>query len=375
MGAFNVAGTMSNISIGPGRKVVFIPLLPTRYCYNGEGSVEMHPQTMIVSNDGASAYYSPRFLPIVGEYNDYGTLENIERDDNVEYIEQYFEMSIDDFMSVITCSIDLDFRERKKLGEKKTKELQSLSGMFEVYDVYKKMIQYSIEMDDAANAVSMTDYVLELLGFVATDKPTKNERFSKRFIHSDIPELEVHSDGRFCRGYFSGEEFGCYHPSYLKERLEEEKIELPQFKKFKGVSQYGFRFDEECQKNSEEPNEIEEILKEVEKEFLENHDLSDEELQEKMKNVRRAFESQIALRNMADRRSGIMPFHKMDYVLTPKFREQYIQLMEFSKIMFCTNNFFFPAMNGEQEGNPDATRKLANVVLEFLDDDGRGEEY
>ena len=38
------------------------------------------------------------------------------------------------------------------------------------------------------------------------------------------------------------------------------------------------------------------------------------------------------------------------------------ELLEFAKIMFCTNNFFFPAMNGEQDGNPKATRKFRFMI-------------
>lgn len=378
MGSFNVAGSMSNISIGPGRKVVFIPLLPTRYMYNGEGDISIHPQTMIVSNDGAAAYFSPRFLPIVGEYNDYGTLENIERDNNVEYIEQYFKMSIDDFMSIVTCSMDLDFRERNKLGEKKAKELQSLSGMFEVYDVYKKMVQYTIEDDDAFESCQLTPHVLNMLGFKEQKEKTDDKRFSRKFIRPDIKEIEVHSDGSFARGFSveKNDYFAAYNPRFFQEELSDMGIEIQELNDLKGVSHYSILFDEKLKEMKNEPNEIDEIMETVEKELLKDKQTPAEKVKEKLDKIRGLFEDQFALKNNAFlNRSAILPFYKMDYALDKRFKNQYIELLEFAKIMFCTNNFFFPAMNGEQDGNPKATRKLANVVIEFLNDDRRGEEY
>ncbi len=382
MGSFNVAGTMSNISIGPGRKVVFIPLLPTRYMYNGEGDISIHPQTMIVSNDGAAAYFSPRFLPIVGEYNDYGSIENIERDENVEYIEEYFGVEIDSFIGYLTAQQDMTETTKNRLGEKKAKELQSLSGMFEVYDVYKKMIQYTIEEDDAFESCQLTPHVLKMLGFKEQKKKTDDKRFSRKFIRPDIKEIEVHSDGSFARGFSveKNDYLAAYTPRFFQEELSDMGIKIPELNDLKGVSHYSILFDEKLKEMKNQPNEIDEIdeiMETVEKELLEDKQTPAEKIKEKLDKIRGLFEDQFALKNNAFlNRSAILPFYRMDYALNKRFKNQYVELLEFAKIMFCTNNFFFPAMNGEQDGNLEATKKLANVVLEYVkENEWKDEEY
>jgi hypothetical protein len=49
---------------------------------------------MIVSNDGCQAFFSPFGFPIHGTYYDYGYIENIKRDKNVEMLEQFFGIDI-----------------------------------------------------------------------------------------------------------------------------------------------------------------------------------------------------------------------------------------------------------------------------------------
>lgn len=43
-------------------------------------------------------YYVPMTLPIIGKYNDYGFIEDIQKDENTETIEKYFNMTIEDFV-------------------------------------------------------------------------------------------------------------------------------------------------------------------------------------------------------------------------------------------------------------------------------------
>lgn len=56
---------------------------------------------MIVSNDGSQAFFSPFGFPIHGKYDDYGHLTDIKRDKNVEMLEEYFGVSIDDILQNI----------------------------------------------------------------------------------------------------------------------------------------------------------------------------------------------------------------------------------------------------------------------------------
>ena len=56
---------------------------------------------MIVSNEGAQAFFAPFGFPIHGEYYDYGHIDKIKRDKNVEILEEYFGVSIQDILQNI----------------------------------------------------------------------------------------------------------------------------------------------------------------------------------------------------------------------------------------------------------------------------------
>jgi hypothetical protein len=87
MGSFNVACSISNISIGAGDPVAYIPLENARYRYHiGDGNdmlIYMH------------CFYAPVTLPIFGEYDDYGGVECIEINRNTKIIEEFFGITID----------------------------------------------------------------------------------------------------------------------------------------------------------------------------------------------------------------------------------------------------------------------------------------
>ncbi len=86
MGSFNAACSVSNISICAGDPVAFIPLEVVKYPYKiGDGN-----HMLIYSN----CFYAPVTMPIFGTYDDYGGVENLVRDKNLEIIEKFFEHTI-----------------------------------------------------------------------------------------------------------------------------------------------------------------------------------------------------------------------------------------------------------------------------------------
>jgi hypothetical protein len=111
MGSFNVSCSMSSISIGCGTKVAFIPLLPSEMGitigrkynkYNlSPGVVFLPPSANWVSNEGAFQFYKPFSLPIFGEYNDYGGIENVEDNITAKVIKEYFGITIEEFVDCI----------------------------------------------------------------------------------------------------------------------------------------------------------------------------------------------------------------------------------------------------------------------------------
>jgi len=88
LGNFNAACSISSISIGGGDSVVYIPLEISKYPYKiSDGN-----NFLIYSH----CFYSPVTLPIFGDYDDYGRVENIKRDTNVDIIEAHFDEKIED---------------------------------------------------------------------------------------------------------------------------------------------------------------------------------------------------------------------------------------------------------------------------------------
>jgi len=94
MGSYNIACSISKVSIGGGTDIVYIPLEIAKYPYKiGDGN-----NTLIYP----WCFYSPVILPIFGKYDDYGGIEDIIRDKNVEYIENYFETDIQSIINIDT---------------------------------------------------------------------------------------------------------------------------------------------------------------------------------------------------------------------------------------------------------------------------------
>lgn len=98
MGSFNVACSVSNISISSQERVALIPLQPANARYNKTHKIE--PSSSILM---PNTYFNPLTFPIFGKYDEYGSVEAIEENDNTRAIEKHFGMSIEQFVAVITC--------------------------------------------------------------------------------------------------------------------------------------------------------------------------------------------------------------------------------------------------------------------------------
>lgn len=85
MGSFNVACSISGISLNSGEKIVFIPLEAAKYSHNrtADGSCFLlYP----------NCFYVPASFPLIGEYGDYGYIEKIETTAAVEFISKWYEV-------------------------------------------------------------------------------------------------------------------------------------------------------------------------------------------------------------------------------------------------------------------------------------------
>ncbi|MDB4330140.1 hypothetical protein N9948_00210 [bacterium] len=130
MGCFNVACSVSNISINSGDRVVYIPLLPNNWTLRAYPQYRDHIVQTASSLIYSNCYYNPLCFPIKGEYNDYGSLENIDQNANTKAIENFFGMSAEDFVKSAErnwCRSYID--DQKLIGENFIKEFKEFNNV------------------------------------------------------------------------------------------------------------------------------------------------------------------------------------------------------------------------------------------------------
>lgn len=104
MGCFEVSCGLSNITIKHGDKAGIVLLIPHTEYPNLKylkGEITLKPDINFVTNHGPFGLYQPFCLPIFGEYNDYGSLENIRKDSTVKKLEEYFEIPIKSILDIV----------------------------------------------------------------------------------------------------------------------------------------------------------------------------------------------------------------------------------------------------------------------------------
>lgn len=244
MGSFNVACSISNISINSGTKIAFIPLLPSEMSENigrrynnfklSPGYVYLPPSSNWVSNEGAFQFYKPFSLPIIGRYNDYGGIEDIDENITSKVIKDYFGISIEDFVDCV--------------GNSRT-EYDYFSPIFNAYfEVDKKLLSdYSTKFNEnwmkkmgfTKNQEGLFQfeeqpYLVSLFAVKADEKKHRQAGFGYEIISlSDKKSLKKNSDTydnreRFLSDYLS---ISDYYIGYKKDC--QDKIKL--MKKMSGM--------------------------------------------------------------------------------------------------------------------------------------------
>lgn len=339
MGSFNVAGTMSRLSISPGDKVVFFILTPTR--------AESIPikGTNLVSNDGASIFFSPRFLPIVGIYNDYGGIANIESDENVQYIEKYFGgISIDEIVSQVGLN-KWGSIETRCGDDAKSEELWSFVGMFELYSVYQDMVAFNKQHNGALKQMSPSRDTLELLGFELVPRDTGDIRFKSYFVHPAIKEYAIFGahDYAMLVHLESGRTEDLYSAQQIIKLFPQ--LKSPEVDNLEQKCIYSFNVERAISA------------------MLEIQKLEAQHGIEAWMHIRKKPE---------DYCYHLRLWKHMIYVIEQAANDQFgledafVDLLHFDRAMYSANSFYYPAMNGEQFGNLAASRELCESSLRFI---------
>lgn len=91
MGCFNQSCNLTHVDINDDEVCMMLPII--RCCKENNDYESL--------NDGPFRYFKPFCLPIIGKYDHYGRIDEIQKDRNTEAIEKYFGMPIEDFVEVI----------------------------------------------------------------------------------------------------------------------------------------------------------------------------------------------------------------------------------------------------------------------------------
>jgi len=180
MGSWSVDCGISKIAITSGNKCVLLPLKKSR----GSETREWQPAT----------------LPIFGEYNDYGGIEAIEKDDNTAFIEEHFGVTIEEFCEfLVDGKFTYDRSEVKPIRKKinKVDGIEEMRFMWIDRQVYDFMITNNDEYHKGYNNYG-TPEMLKLLGFEFVEKSDKfknydPKRFNQLWRKGDV---EVFSDNQ-----------------------------------------------------------------------------------------------------------------------------------------------------------------------------------
>jgi hypothetical protein len=352
MGSFSVACSGGGISITSGTRAAFVPLVPNsgEFTEKKKGSIVLPPMSMIVANDASMALYRPFSLPIFGEYNDYGSLENIERNSTVEALEKFFNLDIDAIMEIVTRNWCEDLTEEND-GMKNKKVMQTLSGCFfdrEIYDYLSKpqMIKNSEAPKDFMEDADVNSTTLVALGFMRdklADLPEK-ARYYKAWKMPGDDKNVVYSDGTWSH---VNKKDGLYHPkAFIKywNTVSDVKIDSS---KFENLSKYEFEYDDVVLSLKPTDNSrLAEIIADMNRDRIEyrlpigrgSWDSSFKALyKEKM------LENDIAL------------------------KKEFLSFFNVPGNMWVNNRLFKPMYSGPQCGEPKAQLRFAEEIARVLD--------
>lgn len=127
MGSFYATCSITDVSLTSNDKTYMQLILPTWVSnpHSIDGAdIGCGEKGLRVSNQGAMAEFVPFGFPIEGEYYDYGDIHNIVRDKNVEMLEEFFGISIED---IFACATDDRWYRYSYLPEQK-KEKEEYVG-------------------------------------------------------------------------------------------------------------------------------------------------------------------------------------------------------------------------------------------------------
>ena len=370
MGCFNKIGFVSNLPITAGDKTVLIFTTVGKYRKSEIGGV--------TSSDDA---YTPTLLPIFGEYDDYGKIECIVRDKNVEYIENFFGIDIDELVEVIdNHSVGRHCEDCKSVP--KNKEIfENMTFCLEHQEVYEKMASSTRPSFRESN---IGEYWLEKLGWIKDGKTT-DTRYKYKWIHPQVPNAYIACDDNWVNFKVKGEInnpifdfYSVYNPCDLYKVMEKLNLDIPIIEEDKNTCMIDLSYD---------------ITGNIFKQKLAEIDAKNVGLSEEA-SMRRKFERRYAfldcdrwpkgifsIPEMISNRQNVLSklikniiaginddVPEMDATtLTQGMRKNVCDYIRFNYYFSCINGKYFPSNYGSQDTSLEMHSKMNKIYAEILD--------
>lgn len=377
MGCFNVACSISSISIGEGTPCYFIPLIKKHHKSrkymranfpDGYGFMDS-PKSIITYPDDI---FTPLTLPILGKYNDYGSLDDIVQDNNVDAIEKFFGVPIDDIISCAACDKGID---------------NYTSTVYQTYCVHKK----NMELFDSTYLINIGfEYSTEEGCFIhphiknAKLKIVPEKKYGQREASFVIFDKDFKIICELDKVYDPDSSLkSCFLKNfdyYLNIRQEDqERVSI--LYNMSGMFVHADIFNL-MSKNKEikkfatvidMSKEYDNFVKEAKRYLKIDNKLKKAKKEDHLPILKELF-------SLGDPFSGLSHgafidiFKDWEYfkdiyaepILKGTLKKQFISYTSFLMDMRKMNRIFFPACNGLQHGNPFASKRLLEKSLEIV---------
>ena len=186
MGCFGINGAISKLPIVYGEECVCILSL-----------VKKEKEKPSPMNFGLGFTITPISLPIYGVYNDYGSIENIVKDKNVEFIEEFFECNIDELLRLLDDNYSNRFTKAEKLFQYEN-ILDKVTNRANEFDLYY-IIEHKFIYDSVIDLDADIYFDLEKSKEINCSMPytldgiKESEEFQKKYpsILEDLTSLDT----------------------------------------------------------------------------------------------------------------------------------------------------------------------------------------
>lgn len=332
MGSFNIACGASKLSIECGDKVAVVLISKRKYSV-----LDAIDSTCNISG-GIFSAFNVISLPLFGEYDDYGNVNNFVEDDNYNIIKKFIEKhsySFDEFLENIFS------------GDAPMIDDKRITAMFIHGDVYDKFLK--IPSNSALKNGNLSNSLLTHIGFHKTDEDTKDENFKYMFRYKDTP-IEVHCSGERVKIVGCSNNY-IYFPQDFKNEIKKlHNIDID-ISSLVGISKYNFEYDvfrDDIMVVMNTPN----INKSA------------------MINMRIDMDINSILNN------NIFPHHVgggegvfselyFDKVLDNTIKEPMVNWVRFCRFLNSNNTLIMPSYSGTQCGDYSAFKMLANIMIDI----------